>query len=259
MGSEKVAPGLCIAPRRGRQAGAGEDVADGARRDSDARFAQFARDPQVAPARVLARKPRDQLAHVTADRRPARPAVRVGPAASDQSAMPGQKRLRPDRERSPGVARKHPAERRQQQSVVRFEARPPDLAAKASTTRGGARGSRAPWLDRRGRGARRTRARGRRRRTRLTQAKVTSSRRGRRRYRRLSSPRALPDRVFAPHAPAPPGLLTMNVRMGRFTRIARSEAVLPTSTVAADCDVLHRRATLVRPRRISLLIAAHRR
>jgi putative transposase len=33
----------------------------------------------------------------------------------------------------------------------------------------------------------------------LTQAKATSSRRGRRRYLRLSSPRARPDRVFAPH------------------------------------------------------------
>jgi hypothetical protein len=44
--------------------------------------------------------------------------------------MPGQERLRPHRERSPGVAGKHPAERRQQDPVVRLEARPAGLAAK---------------------------------------------------------------------------------------------------------------------------------
>ena len=44
--------------------------------------------------------------------------------------MPGQERLRPDRERSPGVAGKHPAERREQDSVVRLEAWATDLAAK---------------------------------------------------------------------------------------------------------------------------------
>ena len=43
--------------------------------------------------------------------------------------MPGKQRLRPHRERGPGAARKHPAERRQQDPVVRFEARPRDLAA----------------------------------------------------------------------------------------------------------------------------------
>jgi hypothetical protein len=52
------------------------------------------------------------------------------PAASDKPAMPGQKRLGPHRECSPGVAWKHPAQRRQQDPVVRLEAWPPDLAAK---------------------------------------------------------------------------------------------------------------------------------
>jgi hypothetical protein len=44
--------------------------------------------------------------------------------------MPRQQRLRPDRERSPRAARKHPAERRQQDTVVRLEARTADLTAK---------------------------------------------------------------------------------------------------------------------------------
>jgi hypothetical protein len=44
--------------------------------------------------------------------------------------MPGKQRLRPHRKRSPRAAGKHPAERRQQHSVVHLEARPPGLAAK---------------------------------------------------------------------------------------------------------------------------------
>ena len=83
----------------------------------------------IAPARVLARESEDHLAHLPADRRPALATVRIRPAPSYQPAMPGQERLRPYRERSPGKARKHPAERRQQDPVLRFEARPPGLAA----------------------------------------------------------------------------------------------------------------------------------
>jgi hypothetical protein len=44
--------------------------------------------------------------------------------------MPRQERFRPDRERGPRAARKHPAERRQQDAVVRLEARTADLTAK---------------------------------------------------------------------------------------------------------------------------------
>jgi hypothetical protein len=130
VGSKEAAPGLRIAPRRRWQPSLDQDVADGARRDADAQLAQLAGDPQIAPTRVLAREPQDQLAYLTTDRRPTGAAVRVGPAASDKPAMPGQERLRPHRERRPGAARKHPAERRQQDAVVRLEARAADLAAK---------------------------------------------------------------------------------------------------------------------------------
>ena len=47
-----------------------------------------------------------------------------------EPAMPRQERFWPDRERSPRAARKHPAERRQQDTVVRLEVRTADLAAK---------------------------------------------------------------------------------------------------------------------------------
>lgn len=130
MRPQEAAPGLGIAPRRRRQAGPGEDVADRARRDANAELAQLAGDPQVAPARVLASEPDDQLAYVPADRRPAWVTARIGPAASDKPAMPRPERLRPHRERSPRVAGKHPAECREQDPVLGLEARPSDLAAK---------------------------------------------------------------------------------------------------------------------------------
>jgi hypothetical protein len=112
-----------------RSSGVSQDVAHGTRRHRDAKLAQLASDPQVAPARVLAREAEGRFAHVPPDRRPALAAVRVGTAARNEPAMPGQERLRPRRERGPRAARKHPAERRHQDPVLRVEGRPPDLAA----------------------------------------------------------------------------------------------------------------------------------
>src|SRR5437763_7002139 len=43
--SEEAAPRLRVAPRRRRQAGVGEDVTDGGRRDGDAELAELADDP----------------------------------------------------------------------------------------------------------------------------------------------------------------------------------------------------------------------
>jgi hypothetical protein len=44
--------------------------------------------------------------------------------------MPVEERFRPHQERVPRAARQHPAERRQQHSVVRLESRLPGLPAK---------------------------------------------------------------------------------------------------------------------------------
>jgi len=101
MRSQEVAPRLRVAPRRRWQSSFDEDVADRARRDGDTELAQLANDPLIAPARVLAREPDAQLSHLTTDWRPARTAVRIGPASSHQPAMPVQERLRPHRERVP--------------------------------------------------------------------------------------------------------------------------------------------------------------
>src|SRR5438046_2437693 len=47
-----------------------QDLRDGRRRDTDAEAVQLARDPLVAPARVLASQPQHQLADLLVDRRP---------------------------------------------------------------------------------------------------------------------------------------------------------------------------------------------
>jgi hypothetical protein len=47
-----------------------------------------------------------------------------------ESTMPVQERLRPHRDNVRRAARQHPAERRQQHSIVSPESRPPALAAK---------------------------------------------------------------------------------------------------------------------------------
>jgi hypothetical protein len=128
--SKEAAPRLRVASRCWRQTGLDEDVADGGRRDTNTELAQFADDAQVAPTRILAGEPQDQLAHLTADRRPTRGAMRIGPAPSDQPAMPGQERLRLHEEGVPGAARQNTAARRQEQAVVRPQPRPRDLTAK---------------------------------------------------------------------------------------------------------------------------------
>ena len=71
MRSQEGAPRLSVALGRRRQPSAGEDVPDRGGRDGNAELAQLADDPQVAPARVLARKTQDQLADLTADGRTA--------------------------------------------------------------------------------------------------------------------------------------------------------------------------------------------
>ena len=63
------APGETITLRRRRDTGLLQDVPDERRRHLDAELAQFANDPEIAPAGVLTREPHDQLAHPLIDRR----------------------------------------------------------------------------------------------------------------------------------------------------------------------------------------------
>ena len=87
-------------------------------------FAQFAGDPDVAPARVLACQPQHEFAQLAADRRSAGTPMRIGPVVRNEPAMPAQERFRPHHECLPRTARQHPTERREQQPVARLEARP---------------------------------------------------------------------------------------------------------------------------------------
>jgi hypothetical protein len=56
--------------------------------------------------------------------------MRIGPTAGDQPTVPAQQRLRPHQEDAPRAARQHPAEPREQQTIVRREPRTSDLPAK---------------------------------------------------------------------------------------------------------------------------------
>jgi hypothetical protein len=64
---------------------------------------ELATDPPIAPAGVLLRQPQDQVAAGGRERAPPRPAASAehGPLATDQLAVPAQKRRRSDRERVP--------------------------------------------------------------------------------------------------------------------------------------------------------------
>jgi len=217
---QEASPRLRVTPRRRRQSSLDQDVADRARRNGDTELAQLAHDPLITPARVLAGEAHDQLAHLRTDRRPARRAVRIGPAPGDKPAVPAQQRLRPHRERTPGTARQHSAERRQQHSIARLEPRPIDLAAKdrqlvaehkdLELLRSVSSPEEHDQLEHTADDEV----------TELRQAKATSSRRGRRPQRCLSSRCAHPNGFLHPtRARQPPD----RTALGRAIRELRQE------------------------------------
>src|SRR5262249_2465203 len=122
MRPQESPPRLAVASRCRRQAGLHEHVADGGRRDRDAELAHLADDPQVAPARVLARGTEHELTPLRLDPWSAWLAMRSRPAASDESAMPLQQRLRPHQERMPRAPRQHSTQRREEEPIARLEA-----------------------------------------------------------------------------------------------------------------------------------------
>jgi hypothetical protein len=84
--------------------------------DGDAEAVQLAGDPLVAPARILAREAKHQLADLPADRRPAAPTV-VGPTAVDESSVPAQQRRRRNHERPPARSRQQPTRSSQKDTI----------------------------------------------------------------------------------------------------------------------------------------------
>src|SRR5207247_1246747 len=126
--AQELPPAHTYASRCGLDAVAVEHVPDAARRQRNSEPDQLAMDPLVSPARVLRRQPRDQLSRLREQLRSARPSALIRPAAADEFAMPAQKCRRLDEERPPSRLRKHLAERRQQGTIGRPQARPTDLA-----------------------------------------------------------------------------------------------------------------------------------
>jgi hypothetical protein len=90
---------------------------------------QLTLDPLVAPAGILGGKADDQLLQVLVERRTPTSAMRVGPHAGDQAAVPAQQRLGPDQEAGPPGPWQHAAERREQGAVGGFEPWAWNLAA----------------------------------------------------------------------------------------------------------------------------------
>jgi hypothetical protein len=88
---------------------------------------EFADDPLVAPARVLAGEAQHQIADLAPDRWPASPA-RIRPASRDQPAVPAKQRRRSDDERSPARLRDQPTGGGKEDAVGRPQVRPRDLA-----------------------------------------------------------------------------------------------------------------------------------
>src|SRR6266508_3243707 len=125
--AQELPPADARSPRCGVDAVAVENVPNTARRQRQPERDQLALDALVSPARVLRRQAQDQLLPLRGQRRSARAPARIGPAATDEGAMPAQQRRRLNQERAP-APRQQLAERRQQDPIGRPQARPPDLA-----------------------------------------------------------------------------------------------------------------------------------
>src|SRR5205809_6275238 len=87
-----------------------EDRPHSARRQPDAERGQFALNPPITPARVLARQPHNELAYLDGRLRATGTAMRIRPTARDQFAVPTQERPRSDEQRPlPGLPWQHAA------------------------------------------------------------------------------------------------------------------------------------------------------
>jgi hypothetical protein len=132
MNSRQETPALWPAGARslasGSEPGFAQELADRRRRDAEAQRAEFARNPLVAPAAVLARESEDQLADLTGDRRSPRARCWVGPALRHELATPAQERVGRDEERTPALAREQPARGGQERPVGGPKRGPRNLA-----------------------------------------------------------------------------------------------------------------------------------
>ena len=128
LAADELAPGNAGSLASGSEPCFAQELADRRRRDAESERAEFARDPLVAPAAVLARESEDQLADLTADRRSPRARCWVGPALRHELAMPAHERVGRDEERTPALAREQPARGGQERPVGGPKRGPRNLA-----------------------------------------------------------------------------------------------------------------------------------
>ena len=82
-------------------------------------MAELADDAQVAPTRILPRQPEDEFPNLPADGWTTQ--LGVGPAATDQVAMPAQDRRGGDHQRRPSISGKHAGQQRQHRPIRGLE------------------------------------------------------------------------------------------------------------------------------------------
>jgi hypothetical protein len=85
--------------------------------DGDSDSLQLAGDALVSPVWILASKAEDHRAQRRLEWRPARLPVQIGPAVSDQLAVPAKQGVRLDREARPNGPWQRAAPRRQQRAI----------------------------------------------------------------------------------------------------------------------------------------------
>src|ERR1039458_2910336 len=99
-------------------------VPDTCPRDHDAELLQLTDDPEIAPARVLARETKDECDDLSIER-VGRDVLgrRVGPVSGNELPVPPHQRDGPNEEGGPRLARKESRERRQHDMIGRGEPR----------------------------------------------------------------------------------------------------------------------------------------
>src|ERR1017187_7371656 len=99
-------------------------VADTCPRDHDAELPQLTDDPEIAPARVLARETKDECDDLSIER-VGRDVLgrRVGPVSANELPVPPHQRCGRNEEGGPTLARQESRERRQHDTIGRGEPR----------------------------------------------------------------------------------------------------------------------------------------
>src|SRR5215218_10682064 len=112
----------CSAPGRRVKTVGAQNPPDRAGRHPTPEPQELAVDPLVAPPRILASKPHDQLLRLVGYRRPSVGGGGVGPATGHHAPVPAQQRLGPHKKHRPARPWEQAAQRRKQRTVGGLQA-----------------------------------------------------------------------------------------------------------------------------------------